>query len=325
MNAHDDFELKRMFDELPREIEPGGRDLWPDIRTRLDSRASLGMIDWRGRQLRIAALLITLAASAGALASSRRAAAQWHLLADNGESRLFTVGEALATGSRPARLTVGRIGTVDVAEGTAVQILAARHSEHRLALTLGSIHARIDAPPRLFTVETPSGTAVDLGCEYTLDVDSLGTSTLVVKSGWVAFEDRGLESLIPAGMRVITRRGRPVGTPFRDDAPDALRAAIAVFDSGVRGDSVVGTLVQSARVSDAVTLWHVAGRTEGEPRRLVFTRLFELVPPPSGVTRDAVMNDSRMMKLYWASLPGGVPVASGWQETIWRLWYRVAG
>lgn len=325
MSTHDDFALKRALDALPREIEPGGDDLWPQIRAGLNPRVSAYRRTWAPARLRIAALVIVLAASASALALSRRAAGQWHVADSGGGSRLFTVGEALATGGRTARLTVGRIGTVDVAVGTDVQLLPSKRSEHRLALSRGTIHAHINAPPRLFSVETPSGTAVDLGCEYTLDVDSLGNSTLVVMSGWVSFEDHGRESLIPAGMRTITRRGGFVGTPFRDDAPDSLRAALTAFDAGDHGDTVIAALLRSARPRDAVTLWHLAKRTAGDQRGRVFQRLTQLVPPPAGVTSQAVVNDARMMRRYWTVLPGTLPIVPEWQENLWRLWFRVTG
>ena len=51
-------------------------------------------------------------------------------------------------------------------------------SNHGLALARGEIRAKISAPPRLFFVDTPSGTAVDLGCEYTLQTDEDGTGML---------------------------------------------------------------------------------------------------------------------------------------------------
>jgi hypothetical protein len=55
-----------------------------------------------------------------------------------------------------------------------------------LSLERGALHARIAAPPRLFIVDTPSAMAVDLGCEYKLDVDAAGNSRLHVTSGFVA-------------------------------------------------------------------------------------------------------------------------------------------
>jgi hypothetical protein len=68
-----------------------------------------------------------------------------------------------------ATVKVGEIGSVEVAPGTRLRVVTARPGEHRLALARGEIRAKISAPPKLFFVDTASGTAVDLGCEYTLD------------------------------------------------------------------------------------------------------------------------------------------------------------
>ena len=238
MTAHDDFELKRAMDALPREIEPVGDDLWPGIRAGLRTdartRGRTGAPGHRGAwvpaKLRIAALLTLLAVSAGTLTVMRHNAGIWELSSASLSARRFSVGDQFVSGSDSARLTVGRIGEVDVAAGTELRLIQAKWSEHRLALARGTIHARIDAPPRLFVVETPSGTAVDLGCAYTLAVDSTGDSRLVVTAGWVEFSERGRTSLIPAGFSAQAHRGTGIGTPVADDAPAALVAAVHALD-----------------------------------------------------------------------------------------------
>ena len=62
-------------------------------------------------------------------------------------------------------------------------------TDHRLELARGTMNAFIWAPPRLFFVDTPSATAVDLGCAYTLTVDDLGNGELHVMTGYVALAD----------------------------------------------------------------------------------------------------------------------------------------
>ncbi len=322
MNDRDDFALKREIDGLPRSVEPP-EDLWPLVRARLARRAS--RLWWRRPQaLRIAALLVLCAASAGWLLVSRHIAATWTLVSGDGPSRVFHAGESLVP-SATARFHVGRIGTVDVAGGSRVRLLAARPGEHRLALDHGTISAAVDAPPRLFIVETPSGTAVDLGCAYTLDVDSLGNSSIHVTLGWVSFEDKGQESLIPAGMRARTLKGGIVGTPIRDDALDSLRLATLSYDEDP-DDSTLVVVLRAARRSDAVTLWHLVPRTSGAQRDEVVSKLLTLVPPPAGVTPEAILrNDRAAMQLYWERLPGTLPITPEWKRRLWTWWLRVGG
>jgi hypothetical protein len=323
MNDRDDFALKREMDQLPKGIEPP-EDLWPSVRARLAPRVAARPWWRRPQALRIAALLVLCAASAGWLLMSRHIAATWTLVAGEGPSRVFHAGESLVPASA-ARFEVGRIGTVDVASGSRVRLLVARAGEHRLALDRGTISAAVNAPPRLFIVETPSGTAVDLGCAYTLEVDSAGNSSIHVTLGWVSFEDKGQESLIPAGMRANTLRGGVVGTPFRDDAPDSLRHAVASYDEDP-DDSTLVIVLRTARRVDAVTLWHLVPRASGAQRDMVVSRLLTLVPPPTGVTPEAILrNDRAAMQLYWEQLPGTLPITPEWRRRLWTWWLKVGG
>src|SRR4051812_18057185 len=215
MNEHDDMELKRAMDGLPRSIEPP-IELWPSIRGRLKSRRP-ETEDRRPEKhtarsglrspvpgLRVAALLTLLAISAAALALTRHGAATWRVASGAGAERVMHAGDALESSDR-SRIAVGRIGTMDVAPGTSLRVLKTGITDQRVAVARGTIHASISAPPRVFVVETPSGTAVDLGCEYTLEVQPSGTR-LEVTAGWVEFTFRNVRSLVPAGMTAFSAR-----------------------------------------------------------------------------------------------------------------------
>jgi hypothetical protein len=222
------------------------------------------------------------------------------------------VGEALVTdqGSR-ARVEVGLIGHVDVDPASRLRLVNATLTEHRLALDRGTIHAVISAPPRLFLVETPSALAVDLGCAYTLSVDSTGASVLQVTSGWVALEFNGRESIVPAGAMATTRPGFGPGTPFLEDASEELRRALDRYDFEAAGSDALTTILAQARNVDSITLWHLLFRTSADDRERVYDRLAGLVPAPHGVTRDGMLaGDPQMigawqkhlnlgMKLWW--------------------------
>ncbi|MCI0626008.1 MAG: FecR domain-containing protein [Acidobacteria bacterium] len=149
------------------------------------------------------------------------------------------VGEWLETdGSSKARISVGAIGEVQVDPDTRLQLLQARADEHRLSLQQGKLHAIIWAPPRLFYVNTPSATAIDLGCRYTLEVGPTGEGFLHVTYGWVAFEQHGRESFVPANAMCATRPGIGPGTPYFEDASQTLRDSLVQLDFelvGVRG------------------------------------------------------------------------------------------
>ena len=202
----------------------------------------------------------------------------------------ISIGESIETdASSRATVTIGSIGSVEVAPNTRVRVVTARASEHRLALDRGAIRATISAPPRLFFVDTPSGTAVDLGCEYTLNTDEDGSGLLHVSKGWVAFQWNGLESLVPAGASCPTRPHVGPGLPYFDDATDALKQALATFGlEKVEGSALTVVLAES-RVRDTLTLWHLLSRVGVAERARVYDRIAALTPVPAGVSRQKAL------------------------------------
>lgn len=233
------------------------------------------------------------------------------------------IGEWLVTdGASRARIAVGRIGRVDVDPNTRVQLVESRGREHRLSLTRGTIHARIWAPPKFFFVNTPSATAIDLGCAYTLQVDDSGGGLVRVSHGWVEFENDGRQSFVPAGAMCATRQGAGPGTPHYEDAPSGYGEALTTLDFGEPGDparrAALDLILTRARRRDSLTLWHLLSRGTLEERTEVCDRLTALAPPPTGVTCDAVLGgDRRALDTWWDSLGLG---SSSWWWLIKKKW-----
>ena len=287
----------------------------PALPARAPASARLGP----GSLAAAAAVLLALAAALSG--KPTRPGPSWKLewLGSPGAVARLREGEALDTGPRRARLAVGDIGVVRLDPRTRVSLLDAGRAAHRLALDRGRLHAAIWAPPGRFLVDTPSALAVDLGCEYTLEVDDSGAGLLRVETGWVGFEQGGRLSLVPAGASCRTRAGRGPGTPRYDTATAAFAAALDALDDGDSGPSqapaLEGALAQ-ARPRDAFSLWHLLARVDGDARARVFDRLAALVPPPDGVTRDGVLaGDRAMREQWWDELGLG-------SSDFWRTWTR---
>jgi predicted anti-sigma-YlaC factor YlaD len=236
-----------------------------------------------------------------------------------GEVEKLRVGEWLVTDdSSRAEIRVGEIGQVQVAPGSRVRLVEAKADEHRLALARGKMQAFIWAPPRQFYVDTPSAVAVDLGCAYTLEVGDDGQGLLSVVAGWVAFEWQGRETFVPAMAMCVTRPRLGPGTPYFGDASEDFQNALAIFDVAESGSDARSNALQTAlaksRKRDALTLWHLLARADGDDRLRVYSRLAELIPPPSQVTPEAVMRGDRAaLDLWWEKLELG---SAEW----WRIW-----
>jgi len=182
-------------------------------------------------------------------------------------------GEWIETdsGSRAA-VNVGGIGSVEIAPNTRVRVVTMRADEHRLALARGEIRARISAPPRLFFVDTAAGTAIDLGCEYTLNTDEDGFGLLSVTKGWVSFQSNGLESLVPAGASCQTRPSVGPGIPYFDDAPEGLKQALAAFGFEKGGTDALDIILTESSVRDTLSLCHLLSRVHAGDRTRVTAR-----------------------------------------------------
>jgi anti-sigma factor RsiW len=213
-------------------------------------------------------------------------------------------GEWLETDAESrARVDVANIGHVTVGPASAIRLKGSSEQEHRIELARGELSAFIWAPPRLFFVETPSGVAEDLGCQYHLAVDPNGNGTLEVTLGFVSFERDGREVIVPAGARCELRANVGPGTPHENNAGAELRAALdrMDFDGAVSED--VDAVLSAATEDDAVTLWHLIPRVEGEARARVVDRLASWVPLPEKATREGVIAlDERMLERWWEAL-----------------------
>ena len=229
------------------------------------------------------------------------------------EKGKLPLGEWLTTDEASrAQISVGQIGEVKIEPNSRVRLVETQEDNHRLAMQRGKMEAFIWAPPRKFFVETPSALAVDLGCSYTLEVAEDGTSLLHVTMGWVAFEWQGRESFVPAEAKCVTRPTLGPGTPYFKDASAEFQTALTAFDVG-NADSLE-TVLPLARKRDALTLWHLLTRTDGEARGKVFDRLAELIKPPKNVNRAGVLSGDRaMLDAWWKELGLG-------DTEWWRMW-----
>lgn len=306
-------DLRQRARDLPREIGPS-RDLWPDIRHELERAAkpSRPQRAWFPRAMLLAAgLALVVGATLWWWPSAQPA---WTVAVLSGAPRVdggtfsregrWQKGQWLETDARSsARLDVGRIGEVRLDPNSRVRLLESKANEHRVELAHGTLHALIWAPPRLFFVNTPSATAIDLGCAYTLNVDGEGNSRLEVTAGYVALDHPQRTSIVPEGHGCETRVGQGPGTPFAEGAKTALREALRRFDSAAETVLLDEVLIHTAK-GDEVTLWHLLTRAPAERRTAVYDKLSALAPPPAGVTREGILARNEGMLAAWGDAVG---------------------
>ena len=300
-----DDDLLQRARQLPASIEPS-RDLWPGIATRIN-RPRRAVLPWL-------ALAASVVAIAGGWLALRPAGTGWRVATLAGRPTVdarplgargrLRVGEELVTDAASrARVAIGTIGELEVEPNTRLRLLTARATDQRLALDRGTISAQVDAPPRIFFVETPAGVAADLGCAYTLTVDSSGGGLIHVTAGYVEFSALGRRSIVSLGSWAETRAGVGPGIPHVSDAPAALRDALTRFDFSGGGSRAAAAALAAARPEDATSLWHLLQRVDGPVRARVYDRLARFAPPPTGVTRAAVLRlDPAALDAWWTPI-----------------------
>jgi len=285
--------------ELPLVEAPAS--VWESIERAIDKPAAASRMGWLTPRFTFAAVTVLIVISAASLwYFTRPALPRWDVARLEGaptvgSTRLagagqIAEGEWLQTDALSrASIQVGGIGVVEVAPNTRVRLTTARPNEHRLMLARGEISATVTAPPRLFFVDTPSSTAVDLGCAYKMHVDDNGNGLLEVTLGWVSLEWGGRVSEVPAGAYCRTRRKIGPGTPYFKDAPERLRLSLERLDFKGGGEAELDSILAESRLRDTLTLWHLLSRVQPEERLRVYERLVSLASLPPGISREKTL------------------------------------
>ena len=198
---------------------------------------------------------------------------------------MLPVGGSLDTGAHEADLTIAKIGRAELGPNTRVRLDESGARQH-LTLERGRMHARVDAPPRLFEVSTKHTDVVDLGCEYSIEVDDRGTGTIVVLRGKVELAtSSGAIVVAPAGTHAAILAGQQPGVPVGGDNA-ALATAVDAYERGESG--ALEHVLAAAQTPDAITLVGLAA-IDPAHRSQILARLAEVSPPPDDVTVAAAV------------------------------------
>jgi len=211
---------------------------------------------------------------------------------------VLCVGGVLDTGAHEADLKIANIGAAELGAGTRVRLDQTTAERHQLYLERGRMHARVDAPPRLFAVATPSAHVTDLGCEYTLDIAASGAGTIAVQSGKVELAtSSGAIVVAPKGTHAHLLAGRRPSLPVVDGASAVLVAAVEEYEHGAHDG--IDRVLSSAEERDAVTVANLAQLVPASERRRVLDRLAQLVPVPQELTVDDVVGEPAFWEMWF--------------------------
>jgi len=218
---------------------------------------------------------------------------------------------AVTTASGASQLALGRwlettersdvavdVGHVTVEPRSRVRF----RDQHRVELARGELHAKVDAPPRLFVVDTPAAQAVDLGCEYRLTVDADGATRLEVLKGEVSLEGHGASSRVSEGATCVTRPGEAPGVPRSKLADPAFDGALTAWETHQGG---IEPVLATARPADAISLWNLLPRVDEQKRPEVLEKLKGVIAtaPKDAPDSDVVKLKEPALEHLWQAFP----------------------
>ena len=150
----------------------------------------------------------------------------------------------------------------------------------------------------VLTVLTPLAKFTELykGGAFRLHVDENGSCKLTVESGWVIVNIKEFDSYVPKNFGCLISRGK-YAIPYPSDSPPQLISLLENF-SGIN-DPSVGTILSMMTKQESLSLWHIIQLVSTENRSIAFDRLNELIPAPSGVTKEGILALNKTMLLDW--------------------------
>ena len=197
-----------------------------------------------------------------------------------------------------AELIVANIGKVIIEPNSKIVFVKGADGNNRIMVEYGTINTVMNPNSRSFFVEMPSAVATDNGGSYTMTVDSTGDGLVYVRTGKVEIASANRDAIIPAGSLVLTKRNIGVGTPFNENSTVKFKNALFNYDFGNCNDACVKTLLNSAKMSDAVTLVNLIPTVNKEYSDQVYTKLANFVSPPTPIHTDSIpfINEEEISK-----------------------------
>ena len=177
-------------------------------------------------------------------------------------------------------------------------IVSRTKNNNQLKLDKGQIRKFEGDASDVLSVLTPLANFTELykGGAFRLHVEDDGVCNLTVESGWVIVNIKEFDSYVPKNFDCLISKGK-YAIPYPSDSSPQLISLLQNF-SGIN-DPSVGTILSLMTKKESLSLWHIIQLISTENRSIAFDRLNELIPAPSGVTKEGILALNKTMLLDW--------------------------
>ena len=177
-------------------------------------------------------------------------------------------------------------------------IVSRTSNSHEIKLDKGHLRKFEGKASDVLTVITPLAKLTEMykGSAFRLQVDYNQSCILSVESGWVIISIKEFDSYVPKNFNCLITKGK-YAIPYSPDSSPQLISMLENFTGS--NDPSVGTILSLITKKESLPLWHILQLVSTENRNIAFERLNELIPVPSGVTKEGILALNKTMLLDW--------------------------
>jgi len=199
-------------------------------------------------------------------------------------------GDILSTiSSSSVIISIPDVGKIKLLENTSLKRL---DEDNAAQLIKGDVVVENSGALENFQLQIPSAIIEDFytGNNYNVSVDEESSSLIKISSGWLRVRTQLDESIFPQGYELKVNKERGMGLPYSSDSDPAYVFQLDEYIFNGKKLNVLGIVLSKSTVKDAITLWNLFKRVDEIQRDQVYTKLAELVPPPSALKKQELLN-----------------------------------
>jgi len=200
-----------------------------------------------------------------------------------------------------AKVFIPDVGNIIVEQNTEFKRLDENNSAE---LINGKIKVDCSGAVEFFTLQINASVISNfyLGSIYTVIVNADKRGQIFVNSGWINFTNKDEETIAASDHYIefdaILGTSMPYNKNSDSEFIDAVRGLLYT-----KSEVYVERIVSLSTKLNVLTLWNLFKFISPAKRLLVYRKLNELVPHPSSITNEDVLNlDSEKLQIWWKEI-----------------------
>jgi len=234
---------------------------------------------------------------------------QWTMVIKSGTPQLnnqiiagnteINIGDIVQTNDiSEATLEMPDVGTIEILESTTIERLGGSYSAK---LVIGKIIVNTDGAKDLLHIEISQAiiNEFNLGSNYILHLDESGNSAIELIDGWLQVISSETEFIFPGEYNLKILNNAGAGLPFHTSSTSEFINLLEEYVFGRKSDINLNMIIESSSAKDGITLWNLFRIVKPGQRRVVYDKLYELIPHPDDINRKDLLTLDEDMLYVW--------------------------